>query len=91
VYRAFKRNLNHIRIHWYKDGVRLNHQAEKNLNMNMSSITIHQFSNPTISSKLRIGELTAETVGTYTCKFRYQNVTTHVVERSGKCLEEILK
>jgi hypothetical protein len=81
---AFKRNLNRIRVFWYKDGVRLNNEHHDHNGTNTSlSYRIHYLTSPSVGSRLKIFSLNSTNYfGKYTCKFRYQNVSTVVLEKT---------
>jgi len=88
AYRTFKRNLNHARIIWFKDGVRIHNDGYNHKNNTKShherNLTIYHYTEPTVSSSIRIHSISPDSVGKYTCKFRYQNITTIVIDQEGK-------
>ena len=80
-------NMNNFRIVWFKDGISLTsyeHQIYTNRYNNTTSLNykIDYYSKPKLSSKLRIISFNQANIGLYTCKFRLQNVSTHVTSRN---------
>ena len=80
-------NMNNFRISWYKDGISLSsheHQIYANRYNNTTSLNykIDYYSKPKLSSKLRINSFNLANIGVYTCKFRLQNVSTHVTSKN---------
>ncbi len=93
-YRTFKRNLQNAKIIWFKDGVKLqndgSYHKNKSENQHDQNLTINHFSEPTVSSTLRIHNTNSDSIGKYTCKFRSQNITTVVVDQESNDITNIL-
>lgn len=72
------------RLHWYKDGELFamnDHHHNNNSNVNYK---IDMYAKPVLWSRIIFKSIKNHNLGTYTCKFRSQNVTTIVSSQSGR-------
>lgn len=85
-------NLNNYRLVWYKDGIvlsphehhNLHHINNKHNNTTSLNYKIDFYTKPKLASKLKITSFNPANIGTYTCKFRLQNVSTVVISKNCK-------